>query len=83
MSTATASTSEETQAAWDHLAECLRTLNALGTGAMHWSERFAEEDLPLGLPLQEAAIEVAAGEADEARRALLARGVDVPDEVGS
>lgn len=74
---------EEVQAAWEHLADCLRTLNALATGCMHWSERWSEEDLPPGMPHQEAAIQLAAGEADEARRELLVKGVDVPDEVGS
>lgn len=74
---------EETQAAREHLDECIKTLNALAAGCMHWSERYSEEDLPPGMPLQETAIQLACGEADEARRALLFRGIEVPDEVGS
>ena len=72
--TAATMTPEQAQDAWDLLAEKLRVLNALATGCMHWSERFDEADLPPGPSLQEAAIDLAAGEADDVRRALLIQG---------
>ena len=70
----TALTAEQAQDAWDCLAEKLRKVSALGTGSAHWSEYYAEADLPPAPSLQEAAIELAAGEADDARHALLVHG---------
>lgn len=62
---------EEVQAARDDLAERQRILAALIDGGMDWSERFSERVLPPGMTHQEAAIQLAAGDATDAHRALL------------
>lgn len=73
---------EEIQRAWDRFAGRLRIFRALDTGADHWSLHYGEdaltalcdEEQPTSSALQEAAVQLAAGEADQARRALLDGG---------
>lgn len=64
-------TSQELQEAWEAFRRVVRKREALATGQAHWSEFYDEEDLPPG-EHQQAAIELACAEADDARHWFLA-----------
>jgi hypothetical protein len=61
---------QEMESRWEEFAGALRKLHALATLTAPWHEYYNEEDLPHGLSHQEAAIQLAATEADDARQAL-------------
>ena len=63
---------EEMEQAWQQFAEALRKVHALDSREVPWHEHYAEADLPPGMDLQDAAVQKACEEADDARRYLVA-----------
>lgn len=62
---------EALQACWETFAEALRKLHALDSRERHWCEFYDEAALPPGMDLQDAAVQLAAQEAEDARRVLV------------
>ncbi len=72
--TAPAITREAADPGWERLAELLSLVHDLDSRAVHWSAAYPLDALPPGLDCQDAAVQLARDEADDARRALVSEG---------